>query len=156
MHDMSRRLLIGFGAGALSHVMFQGAPGTILHAAGLLPEPVWNLRPVPPLAVPATINNMFWDGLWGLLYAASEPRLTPTLGRVGGGLVLGLASLLTFWLLVLPLKGGGIGGLDGAEIAIDVAFDLVFGIDTALLFWAGIDLTRRPVARSVWNRTRGR
>ena len=63
MHNMSKRLLIGFGAGTLSHVVFQAALGMILYAAGLLQEPVWSLKPVPPLAVPTTINNMLWDGL---------------------------------------------------------------------------------------------
>ena len=101
---------------------------------------------MPPFAVPTTINNMFWDGLWGLLNALIEPRLTPRLGRVGGGLALGLASLLIFWFLVLPLKGSGLGAIDGTEIASHVAYDLVFGIGTALLFWAGISLTRQPVA----------
>jgi hypothetical protein len=149
MHSMSKRLLIGFGAGALSHVFFQGALGTILYAADLLPELVWSLKPVPPFAVPTTVNNMFWDGLWGLLYAFLEPRLTPKLGRLGGGLMLGLASLFVFWFLVLPLKGGGIGSLDGADIAIDLAFDLVFGLGIALLFWAGLNLTYRPVVPRV-------
>lgn len=149
MHDLLKRLLIGFGSGALSHVVFQGALGTILYAADLRPELVWSLKPVPPFAVPTTVNNMFWDGLWGLLYALLEPRLTPRLGRSGGGLALGLASLLVLWLIVLPLKGSGIGDVESAEIAIGAAFDVVFGIGTALLFWAGVSLTRRPVARAV-------
>ncbi len=155
MHTLSKRLLIGFGAGALSHVIFQGALGTILYVADLQPELVWSLKPVPPFAVPTTVNNMFWDGLWGLLSALLEPRLTPRLRRVGGGLVLGLASLLIFWFVVLPLKGSGLAGVEGAEVAIDVAFDLVFGLGTALLFWAGISLTRRPLAPRVekWARS---
>ncbi len=155
MYTLSKRLLIGFGAGVLSHLIFQGTLGTILYAADLQPALVWSLKPVPPFAVPMTLNNMFWDGLWGLLYGLIEPRLTPRLGRVGGGLVLGLASLLIFWFLVLPLKGSGLGAIDGTEIAIDVAYDLVFGIGTALLFWAGINLTRRPVAGGAQKWARG-
>jgi hypothetical protein len=43
---------------------------------------------------------------------------------------------------VLPLKGAGVGGgFQGAEVAIDVAFDLTFGIGTAILFWAGRRIT---------------
>ncbi len=147
MPDLPTRLLIGFAAGALSHVLFQGGLGAILYAADLRPDLVWSLRPVPPLAVPATVNSMFWDGLWGLLYALWEPRLAPRLGRVGSGLALGLASLLVFWLVVLPLKGSGGGGLAGSEIANGVAFDLVFGIGTALIFTAGTTLVRPSVAR---------
>jgi hypothetical protein len=146
MHTLSKRLLIGFGAGALSHLVFQGALGTMLYTADLQPHLVWSLKPVPPFAVPTTINNMFWDGLWGLLYALIEPRLTPRLGRVGSGLALGLASLLIFWFIVLPLKSSGLGDVEGIKIASHVAYDLVFGIGTALLFWAGISFTRRPSA----------
>jgi hypothetical protein len=146
MPPISTRLVVGFGAGALSHAIFQCGLGTILYTAGLLPELPLSLVPVPPWGVPTTINNMFWDGLWGMLYALGEPRLTPRLGRVGGGLILGLASLLIFWLVVLPLKGSGIGAIGTAEIMIDVAFDLVFGIGTAWLFWAGLRFAHRPVA----------
>jgi hypothetical protein len=147
MSAIHQRLLVGFGAGAVSHMVFQGALGTGLYAAELLPDLIWSLAPVPPLGVPVTVNNMFWDGLWGMLYAVVEPRLTPRVGRIGGGLALGLASLAIFWLVVLPFKGTGLEGLEGAEIAIDVAFDLVFGIGTAVLFWAGAHFTRGSVAR---------
>ena len=93
---------------------------------------------IPPVDLTSVKVNMFWDGLWGMLYALLEPRLTARLGRLPGGLVLGLASLVTFWFVVLPLKGAGVGGgFDGAEVAIDVAFDLTFGIGTAILFWVG-------------------
>jgi hypothetical protein len=139
------RLLIGFGAGALSHVAFQGALGSALYSAGALPHLIWSLDPVGPFAIPTTLNNMFWDGLWGMLYALFEPRLTARLGRLGGGAAVGLASVLIFWLVVLPLKGSGVANLPTSEIAIDLAFDLVFGIGTALLYWAALHLRRRPL-----------
>ncbi len=147
MTTIPTRLLVGFGAGALSHLVFQGALGAMLHSAGALPHPVWSLAPVGPLAVPTTVNNMFWDGLWGMLYGLLEPRLTAWLGRLGGGAAVGLASVLIFWFVVLPLKGSGIAALPAAEIAVDVAFDLVFGIGTALLFWAADRFRREPLAQ---------
>ncbi len=85
MRNMSKRLLIGFGARALSHVIFQGALGTTLYAADLLPELVWSLKPVPPLAVPTTVNNMFWDGLWGTsLRALGATAHARVYGQNGG------------------------------------------------------------------------
>jgi hypothetical protein len=142
---ISTRLLLGFGAGAVSHVAFQGALGAMLYSAGVLPHLVWGLEPVGPLAVPTTLNNMFWDGLWGMLYGLLEPLLTRRLGRLGGGAAVGLASVLIFWLVVLPLKGSGIADLPATEIAIDLAFDFVFGIGTALLFWAAVHFRRGPL-----------
>ncbi len=144
---ISTRLFVGFTAGALAHLIFQGALGTVLYGAGLLPGLVWSLDPVPPFSVPVTVNNMFWDGLWGMLYGLLEPRLTRRLGRTSGGLALGLASLVVFWFLVLPLKGAGIGGgLDGVELAIDLGFDVTFGLGTAFLFWIGLVLKRGHAA----------
>ena len=144
MHSFSARLALGFGAAALAHVAFQGSLGAALHAAGALPGHVWSLEPVGPLAVPATANNMFWDGLWGMLYARAEPRLTARLGRAGGGIALGLASLAVFWLVVLPLKGLGVGGgLPATELAVDLLFDLAFGLGTAFLYRAGLRQARR-------------
>ena len=69
MLTISARLALGFAAAALSHVIFQGALGAALYAGNLVPELVWSLEPVPPFGVPATVNNMFCDGLWGMLYA---------------------------------------------------------------------------------------
>lgn len=133
------RLALGFAAGALSHVVFQGALGAALYAAGLVPKLVWSLAPVPPFGVPVTANNMFWDGLWGLVYALAEPRLTARFGLLKGGLLFGFAPLLVYWIVVLPLKGARLGeGNLAAEILIDVAFDTTFGLGIAILFAAGL------------------
>lgn len=143
-----RLIVLGFAAGAFSHLIFQGALGILLHAAGLVPELVWRLDPVPPLGVPTTFNNMFWDGLWGIVYALAEPRLTGRLGRLPGGLAFGFAPLLVFWLVVLPLKGRGLGGgFDPLEVLVQVSLDMTFGLGIAILFAAGVRLmgtTDRP------------
>jgi hypothetical protein len=141
------RMGVGFAAGALSHLVFQGAFGTLLYLAGGVPELVWSLEPVPPLGVPTTLNNMFWDGLWGIGYALVEPRLTARLGRLFGGIALGFAAFAIFRLVVLPLKGAGLGG-SLEEAAIIFFFDLVFGVGTALLFWLGGRLTKGPARSS--------
>lgn len=141
MPAASTRLLIGFGAGALSHVVFQGGLGAVLYAAQLMPKLIWSLEPVPPFGVPTTLNNMFWDGLWGVIYALVEPRLTARLGRWRGGLAFGVAPLVVYWFVVLPLKGAGVaGGFDPGLMPVHLAFDLVFGLGTAVFFRAGLRL----------------
>jgi hypothetical protein len=129
------RLLVGFAAGAFSHILFQGGLGMLLYLTGLIPHLIWSLEPVPPLGVPTTLNNMFWDGLWGIVYAVAEPRLTARLGRRCGGLAFGLAPLLVYWFIVLPLKGSGVGGgFQADKAAIQLAFDLLFGFGIAVLY----------------------
>ena len=151
MSNISARLLLGFGAGALSHVVFQGALGTAYYALGMIPGLPWSLAPLPPFGVPVTINFAFWAGLWGIAYALLEPRLTARIGRIGGGLAFGVAAMLARWFIVLPLKGEGIvEGFVPNLVVVYTGFHLIFGIGLALIFGAGLALapsiTRTPAA----------
>jgi hypothetical protein len=146
MSTTSTRLLLGFLAGALSHLIFQGGLGSVLYAAHLVPALPWSLTPVPPLGMPKSFSLAFWAGLWGLVYAVLEPRLTALFGWWAGGLVFGLAPLVVYWFVVLPLKGLGVGGgFHLAMVPIEVAFHVVFGIGTAIIFRSVLVLARRSV-----------
>ena len=146
MSTISTRLFLGFAAGFLSHLIFQGAFGASLYAADLLPGQPWSLAPVPPLGVPRSLNLAFWAGLWGLGYALLEPRLTARFGRWLGGLAYGLAPLAGYWFIALPLKGLGVGGgFHLAKMPIEIGFHLMYGIGTAILFQIGLALVRRRV-----------
>ena len=146
MSTTSTRLFLGFLAGALSHLIFQGGLGGVLYAAHLVPALPWSLMPVPPLGVPKSFSLAFWAGLWGLVYAVLEPRLTARFGWWAGGLVFGLAPLIVYWFVVLPLKGLGVGGgFHPAMVPIEAAFHLVFGIGTAIIFRSVLFLARRSV-----------
>jgi hypothetical protein len=149
MSTISTRLFLGFAAGFLSHLIFQGGFGAALYAANLLPGLPWSLAPVPPLGVPRSINLAFWAGLWGLGYALLEPRLTARFGRWLGGLAYGLAPLAGYWFVVLPLKGLGIGGgFHLAKMPSEVAFHAIFGIGAAIIFQSALVLVRRRVRTS--------
>jgi hypothetical protein len=143
---MMARLLVGFIAGVLSHLIFQGALGALLYAANLIPALPWSLMPVPPLGVPRSISLAFWAGLWGLVYAMVEEHLTVRFGWWAGGLVFGVLPLLGHWFVALPLKGLGLGGgFDPARVPVEIAFHLVFGIGVAILFRSGLGFTPRRV-----------
>lgn len=149
MSTTSTRLLAGFGAGALSHVIFQGGLGAVYYAADIIPALPWSLRPVPPFGVPVTLNLAFWAGLWGIAYALLEPRLTARLGRVPGGLAIGVAAMLARWFVVLPLKGAPVAeGLVPQAVGIYAGFHLVFGIGLALIYAAALGLFRRGAGAS--------
>jgi hypothetical protein len=144
MTTIPTRLFLGFLAGFLAHLIFQGAFGSILYAAHLLPALPFSLAPVPPLGVPKTLSLGFWAGLWGLTYVLLEPRLTARFGWWLGGLVFGLFPLAVHWFVALPLKGLGIGGgFHPAMVPIEVGFHLAFGIGTAILFRPGVALVRQ-------------
>jgi len=149
MSTISTRLFLGFLAGAFSHLIFQGALGSLLYAANLFPALPWSLMPVPPFGVPKSLNLAFWAGLWGLGYALLEPRLATNLGRWLGGLVYGIAPLAAYWFVVLPLKGAGIGGgFHLAMMPIEIGFHAIYGIGVAILFRVAFVLGRRHVRTS--------
>ncbi len=138
------RLAIGFAAGSLSHLIFQGAYGSLLYAANLLPALPWSLMAVPPLGVPQSLSLAFWAGLWGVAYAIFEPQLTARFGRWVGGLILGATALTTHWFVAQPLKGNGVGGgFHATTMAIELGFTVVFGLGIAVLFRFGMRLFRQ-------------
>ena len=144
MSSISTRLLFGFVAGGLSHVIFQGGLSAAYYAAGLVPAPIWSLQPVPPYGVPVTVNLAFWAGLWGFAYAALEPRLTARLGRIGGGLAIGVAAMLTRWFVVLPLKGQPVAeGWEPTAVGIFLGFHLIYGLGLALIYAPLVDFVGR-------------
>lgn len=141
MTNIRSRLLLGFAAGSLSHVTFQGALGVAYFVAGMIPALPWSLMPVPPLGIPMTINLAFWAGLWGTAYALLEPHLTPRVGRLLGGLLVGIAAMLVRWFIVLPLKGAPIvEGFVPNLVGVYAGFHLIFGIGLAVIFGAGVRL----------------
>ncbi len=150
MSTTSTRLFLGFIAGFLSHVIFQGALGAGLYAAGLIPALPWSLAPVPPLGVPRTISLGIWAGLWGVAYAWFEPRLSARFGRILGGAIFGIAPLLGHWFVAQPLRGLGFGGgFNPAMVPIEIAFHVVFGIGLAVILWLGLGLSRPSDAARV-------
>jgi hypothetical protein len=137
----SARLVLGFVAGFLSHLIFQGAFGSVLYAASLLPALPWSLAPVPPLGVASSVSLGFWAGLWGVVYVLLEPRLTALLGWWAGGLVFGVLPLAVYWFVVLPLKGlGAGGGFHPSMVPIEVGFHAIFGLGVAIIFRCGLIL----------------
>lgn len=135
--NISTRLFLGFLAGALSHVVFQGALGTVYYAVGLIPGLPWSFTPLPPFGVPQTVNFAIWAGLWGIAYAALAPNLLPRLGLFLNGLLFGVAAMLVRWFIVLPLKGEPVvEGFQSPAVGVYFGFHLIFGIGLALLYAA--------------------
>jgi len=63
------------------------------------------LQGVPPFGVPTILNQMFWGGLWGLLFAAVADTL-PRWPLLLLGFTFGvLGPVLASWFVVAPLKG---------------------------------------------------
>jgi hypothetical protein len=101
----ARDLLFGFIAGALAVVAFHQVMVCVLRSVGMIQSQVYAMRGVPPYSVPTLLNQMFWGGLWGLLFAGiadTLPRWPLLLLGCGFGV---LGPVLASWFVVAPLKG---------------------------------------------------
>ena len=142
----ANRPLVGFAAGVLSHLVFQGALGTALHLAGLLPSLPWRFTPTEPLGVPHTLSLAIWAGFWGIAYAYAAPWIGSRFGDWKGGLLFAyLLPLQTHWFIAQPLKGVGVGGgFHAGVIPIELAFTAAFGLGLTFFLRAGRLLAGRP------------
>ncbi|MGE5145098.1 MAG: hypothetical protein ACM3N5_00035, partial [Candidatus Eiseniibacteriota bacterium] len=98
-----KRLVVGFIAGALAVLIVTTNLIEILYAAHVVPGPGWNFTPVPPLGVPQSLSFGFWGGIWGVLYALGEPRLSRHLGWGLGGIVFGVVLPFLVGVLLVPV-----------------------------------------------------
>ena len=116
-----RMVVAGFLAGALSVLVFHQWGFYIAAELGFGRPNLYNMRPVPPWGVPAIVSLAFWGGLWGALGAFLVARLPGILnGALGWMLFAATLVLAVNWFVVLPMKGGPVGGgwrLPGVAVA---------------------------------------
>ena len=134
------RCAMGFVAGALAVLVVTTNLIEILYAAGIVPGPGWNLAPVPPFDVPQSLSFGFWGGMWGVVYALLEPRLTRHLGWWLGGVIFGVVLPLLFGQLLVPaLKAMPIRpGLAPSMLALMAFLHALFGFATAAFLRLGL------------------
>jgi len=142
--------MYGFLMGALGVLVFHQGVIFLLHhygnnipavvnTLGRVAGPGWNLRqmmpspPIPGLAIPQFINQMFWGGLWGIVIAAMIrwTRFPMVLGGLLIGIFgcVGVAVTLVAALKGLPLFAGG----DKVALLRAALINGAFGWGTAIL-----------------------
>jgi hypothetical protein len=130
-----RDLVLGFIAGALAVGTFHQVMVLILSSVGLIQSRVYAMRGVPPFGVPTILNQMFWGGLWGLLFAAvgdTLPRWPLLLLGFSFGV---LGPVLASWFVVAPLKGTPIAaGWVPQRMLASLLINGFWGIGVALIY----------------------
>jgi hypothetical protein len=105
----------------------------MLTTVGLIQSRVYSMRGVPPYGVPTIVNQMFWGGLWGLLFAALADMLSPWPLLLLGFLFGVLGPVLVRWFVVTPLKGTPIAaGWGSQRILATLLLNGFWGIGVAL------------------------
>jgi hypothetical protein len=145
-----RVLLYGFLLGALGVFVFhQGVIFLLFHYGNNIPAvvstvgrvsgPGWSFYqmmpspPLPGLAVPQLVNQMFWGGLWGIAIAAML-RFTRFPSLLGGLLIGVLGCVGVAVTVVASLKGQPLfAGGNGQTLLRAALINGAFGWGTALL-----------------------
>src|SRR5215212_2452191 len=133
---LARDLMLGFVAGAIAVPIFHQLMVFILTQAGMLQGQVYNMRPVPPMGVPTILSQMFWGGVWGLVFAFLVNRAPRQWPIWLIGLLLGAIALpVVGWFVVAPIKGQPMAaGWVPARMLNSVLINAGWGLGTALLF----------------------
>ena len=109
-----KNLLMGFIAGAIAVVTAHEIIDFLLLKAGMFPRVPWSMQPAAMTGVPQIVSDMFWGGLWGVLFAAIQDRIPGgslwvkglNFGLVGPALI-GVFILLPLITGRFPLFFGG-------------------------------------------------
>jgi len=63
-----KHLALGFIAGAIAVFTVHDLIRYVLYAMGLFPLAPWSMQPSAVTGVPQVVSDMFWGGVWGVLF----------------------------------------------------------------------------------------
>jgi hypothetical protein len=114
-----KSLALGFAAGAIAVVTVHEFINFILLQAGIFPRVPWSMNPSAVTGVPQIVSDMFWGGVWGILFVVLY-NLIPGGGPTVKGLIFGIVGPAIIGVFILvPLITG--------------RFPLFFGFDPKLI-----------------------
>lgn len=128
-------LLFGFIAGAIAVVTVHEIIAFILLRAGLFPRQPWNMQPSAVTGVPQLVSDMFWGGVWGIVFVllyAFIPGASPTIKGLIFGIV-GPAVLGVF--ILVPLITGRFPLFFGFDLKKVISVLLILGGFGAAMGW---------------------
>lgn len=139
------RLAVLFAAGFVSVLVFHQGMLAFLHALGIAASGPFPMGATRPFGLPQVLSLAFWGGVWGLAFAAIEPRFPKGAGYWLAALLFGaLGPTFVAWFVVFPLKGLPVaGGWQASGLASGLLVNGAWGVGTALLFRASWKALRR-------------
>ncbi|HSN20294.1 MAG TPA: hypothetical protein VLS49_06440 [Usitatibacter sp.] len=142
-----RWLIIGFLAGAISVPIFHQGAIALLNLLQLTHYPLYSTTATHPWGIPVIWSQVFWGGVWGLVFAAFFMGLWGGALLVAGTLFGAFALSAVAWFVVAPIKGLGIAaGAVPMAMALGFIANAAWGFGTAL----GLVLFGRP-RRTAWD-----
>ena len=109
MQGTGGRIAYGLIAAAIAVVVAHEGIIYVLTQSGFIRGAPWGMQPIPPWGVPRLVNNVFWGGLWGALFALVYERLPGGMAWLKG-LIYGLLIVVFSNWILLPLIKGQVFG----------------------------------------------
>lgn len=133
--ELVRKIAIGFIAGAIAVAIFHQLMILILSSAGITQGAFYSFRPVPPFGVPWVLNQMFWGGVWGIVFALIADRL-PAWPPVVTGFVFGVIGPVLFgWTVMALIRNQPLfAGFNGMRMLSSVLINGSYGVGLALIY----------------------
>jgi len=134
--NLARDVALGFIAGALAVLIFHQIMILLLGFAGLARGAPWNFSAYGPFGVPRLINQMFWGGVWGIIYALIADRLPKQWPLWLVGFVFGVVGPVLFgWTVMALIRGSALfAGFVPVRMLAGILINGAFGIGLALIF----------------------
>ena len=111
MQGIVGRIVLGFIAAAISVLIVHEGVIYLLNTYGFIPTRGWAMSPaIPPWGVPRLVNNVFWGGLWGVLFALVYDWIPGGMAWLKG-LIFGLFIVVVSNWILLPLIKGQMFGV---------------------------------------------
>ena len=133
---MKSRYLYGFIAGFLATLVFHQLALSGLLQLGIAPFAPFSMKATWPLGVPAMFSLAFWGGVWGIVFILIHRTFPKGVNYWWAAFLFGaLAPTLVALLVVIPLKGGAIGGGWHWKLLITaLLINGAWGVGTGLIY----------------------
>lgn len=135
-NTLLRDAALGFVAGVIAVLLFHQIMVFILSLIGMTASTPYSMRPVPPFGVPTILNQMFWGGLWGVVFALIVDRLPRTWPLWAVGILFGwLGPMMVTWFVMAPIRGNPVAaGWVPSRMLVTALIAGSFGLGVALIF----------------------
>lgn len=130
-----KNMVLGFVAAAIAVLTVHELINFILLKAGLFPRVPWSMEPAAVTGIPQIISDMFWGGVWGVLFVLIYPFI-PGGSATIKGLVFGIvAPAILGVLILLPLITGRSPLFFDFDLQLIVSVLLILGGFGAAMGW---------------------
>jgi hypothetical protein len=105
MQGIIGRVVLGFVAAAISVLVVHEGIIFLLTQYNFIHGTAWGMAPIPPWGVPRLLNNVFWGGLWGILFALIYNWIPGGMAWLKGLIYGLLIVVVSNWTLLPLIKG---------------------------------------------------